>query len=466
MRIRAAVLLLILFAVPAAAQTHPFSVHDMLAMKRISNPQVSPDGTEIAFELRTTDLEANKGRFDLWTVKSDGTGLRQLTSDGANETNPRWSPDARTVYFLSTKSGSQQIWRIAREGGEAVQVSRLPLDVSNLIVSPGGSHFAFSMEVFPGTTVEETVARLAEQAKTKASGKIFDELLYRHWDAWSDGRRNHLFVMPVAGGAPVDVMKAMKADAPSRPFGGTEEFTFTPDGKGVVYTARDVGREEAWSTNLDLFFAPVDASAAPRNLTEGNDATDVEPVFSPDGKTLAYRAMARPGFEADRYRIVLRSWPDGAIRTLTEGWDRSPETIVWSGDGRTIYTAAANLGQTSLFSVDTRSGKVATLVRDGTVSLVRRAGAGKRERIIYGLDTLKMPVELFSVASNGSEVRQLTNVNRDVLAAARMGEFEQFTFKGAHDDTVYAYVVKPTDFEAGKNQNLLREADSGLRLLS
>ncbi|HXI02227.1 MAG TPA: S9 family peptidase [Candidatus Saccharimonadales bacterium] len=431
----------------AAAETHLFSVHDMLAMDRISDPQVSPDGEWIAFVVRTTDLEADKGRTDLWLVPAAGGPLRRLTTNEASDSSPRWSRDGRDVYFLSTRSGSSQVWRIARDGGEATQVTSYPLDVENLLLASGADRMAVTMQVFVDCdTLDCTKKRLDETAARKSTGRLYDHLFIRHWDTWSDGRRSHLFVTGLDGADPVDVTSGMDADVPSKPFGGTEEFTFTPDGEGVVFTARVAGREEAWSTNFDLYLAPVNGHGAPRNLTAENAAWDTNPVFSPDGHTMAYLAMTRPGFESDRFRIVLRSWPEGETRVLTEGWDRSPSSLVWSADGRTIYATAENLGQRSLFAVDASRGRVAVVVRDGTVRAVATAGP----RIVYAMDSLQGPTELYSVDAMGSDPQRITHVNDEKVAAARMGEPEQFKFKGWNGEEVYGYVVKPADFDPAK----------------
>ncbi len=433
--------------VPAAAERHPFSIHDMLAMDRVSDPAVSPDGQWIVFSLRTTDVEANRGLTDLWSIDSQGKALRRLTSHPAADFNPRWSADGKAIYFLSTRSGSSQVWRIRPDGGEAEQVSRLALDVSNLAVSPDGKNLVFSLEVFPGLCACGTKKKLDEVEARKTSGRIYDRLFFRHWDSWKDGRRSHLFVFALDSGNARDLMAKMDADAPSKPFGGTEEFDFTADGKGLVFTARAAGREEAWSTNLDLWFVPLDGSAEPRLLTAGNKAVDTQPLFSPDGKTLASLAMERPGYEADRYRIVLRSWPDGAARILAEKWDRSPSALCWSKDGRSLYATAENIGQHSLFAIDVRSGAVKTLVKEGSISSPALAAGG---RIVFGLDHLQSPVELWSVRADGADLRPLTRINAKKLATALLGDFEQFSFKGWNDETVYGYIVKPVNFDPAR----------------
>ncbi len=432
---------------PGAAESHPLTVRDLVGFDRLSDPQVSPDGRRIVFVVSAVDLEANRRRTDLWVTGIDGSGLRRLTSHEAGDSGPRWSPDGRTIWFLSTRSGSSQVWKIAADGGEAQQVTKQPVDVGAFTLSPDGKQLAMGMEVFADCeTLECTKKRLDETAARKSSGQVFDRLFIRHWDTWSDGRRSHLFVMPSAGGDPVDVMKGMDADSPSKPFGGAEEFTFTPNGKSLVFTARNAGRDEAWSTNLDLFLAPADGSGPAWSLTESNRASDTQPAFSPNGKFLAYLAMSRAGYEADRYRIVLRPWPDGKDRILTESWDLSPQSLAWSPDGRALYTTAENLGQSSLFALDAVTGKARTVVRDGTVSTPSPGGG----RIVYALDHLRSPAELHSSRPDGGDARQLTRFNAEKVAAARMGQPEQFTFKGWNGETVHGYVVKPVDFDAGR----------------
>jgi dipeptidyl aminopeptidase/acylaminoacyl peptidase len=424
----------------------PFDVRDLIAFDRLSEPGVSPDGRQVVFTVSALDLAANKRRSDLWVVGTDGSGLRPLTRHADNDTSGTWTPDGKTVYFLSTRSGSSQVWKLPLEGGEAQQLTALPLDVGSFVLSPDGKWLALSMEVFPGSTPEETRKRLDETAAAKATGKVYDQLFFRHWDTWADGRRKHIFVMPSAGGTPLDVMKDMDADAPSKPFGGASEYTFTPDSRAVVFGARNAGREEAWSTNFDLFVAPADGRTAPRNLTSANPAWDAHPAFSPDGRTLAYTAMKRPGYEADRFRIVLRAWPEGTERVLTESWDRSAGELAWSADGKTLFTTSDDLGNHALFAVDVASGKVRTVVGKGHVVSPQVSG----KRIVYLLDTLRGPAELYSTRADGTDTKRLTSINDERLAAVRLGEPSQFTFAGANGDTVYAWIVKPVDFDPAK----------------
>ncbi len=453
--------ILALSAASTQAAPHPFTARDMHTVQRISEPQGSPLGDRIAFVVRTTDFEANRGRFDLWTVSVKGGDAAQLTSNPAADNNPRWAPDGKSLFFLSSRSGSNQVWRIPVPGSDqdAVQVTDLPLDVANLAVSPDGSRIAFSLEVFPDCAdLACTKQRLADKETSKTSGMIFDGGFSRHWDSWSDGRRNHLFVAELKdgkAGAPVDLTRGLIADAPSRPFGGTEEFAFSPDGRSLVFAMRMAGeknREEPWSTNFDLYEAPVDGSKPPRNLTASNPAWDTQPAFSPDGKTLAYLAMRRPGYEADRFRIMIRdlSRPGEPDRVLAESWDRSANDLLFSRDGKTLYVTAADTGQVPLFAIDVAGGTPRKLVAEGTVRSPTLVG----DLIAFGLDHLRSPVELHTIRPDGSALARITDVNRAALAEIQFGEPEQFHFEGADGDTGYGWVVKPVGFQEGKTYPL------------
>ncbi|MBV8201574.1 MAG: S9 family peptidase, partial [Acidobacteria bacterium] len=420
---------------------------------------------------------ANRGKTDVWLVAASGGAARPLTSDGAGYNNLRWSPDGASLYFLSTRSGSSQIWRLSplptgqgtAPAAALTQVTRLPVDVASFILSPDGTLAAIAADVFPDCpTLACTHDRLEEKEKSKVKARLYPDGggFVRHWDVWEDGTRSHLFAIKLApaGGAPgsrapaapagaipaaepVDLMRGMVADAPSKPFGGTEEYAFAPDSRSLVFAARDAGRQEAWSTNFDLYEAPVDGSRAPRDLTAANPAWDTYPAFSPDGKTLAYAAMTRPGFESDRFHVVMRDLASGRERRLAEEWDRSSGPLLFSPDGRTLFTTADDLGQHPLFAIDVATGKVRKLTAAGHVESPALAGGG---RLVFTLDTLRSPAEVYTIGRDGSGLTQLTHVNALRLAAVRMGEPEQFQFSGAAGDTVHGWVIKPADFQPGK----------------
>lgn len=440
---------LLVFANAAlAAEKKPFTAQDLWSMERVSEPAVSPDGKTVAFTLRRTDFAADRGRTDLWKIGVDGTGLARLTTHDAGDSTPVFAPDGKSLFFYSTRSGSGQVWRLPLAGGEPEQVTQLPFDVGSWSLSPDGARLAVSMEVYPDcATLACSEERSAAADKRQATGRLYDQLMVRHWDTWKDGKRSHLFVVPVAGGDPVDVTRGIAGDVPSKPFGGAEEFTWTPDGKGLIVTAKVVGREEAWSTDYDLYHVAVDGSGTPRNLTDANPAWDNQPQFSPDGKHLVYLAMARPGFEADRFRIMVLDWPGGTTaRALTETWDRSVDSMTFSPDGKTLLVTAQDVGQVALFTVDFATGKPWRIFADGHVRNPAYAG----DRIVFGRDTMKSPVDLYSIDHSGQNLKALTAINAERLAGIAFGDFEQFSFPGAKGDKVHGYVVKPANFDPTK----------------
>jgi dipeptidyl aminopeptidase/acylaminoacyl peptidase len=436
---------LVLLASVTTAQAKGLTVDDMLAMQRVGAPVVSPDNKWVAFAVRDTDLEANRGRFDLWMVGIDGTGQRRLTSHPDNDTDPTWSPDGRWVYFMSTRSGSSQVWRIAVAGGEAEQVTKVDADLNGYKLIDG-KRMVLAIDVWPAAKSLAESNKLDEaKSKSKVKARIYDQLLFRHWDQWEDGKYSHLFLWNADKPGDVkDLTPGQTTDSPTHPFGGMEEVAVSPDGKTMAFVARTGGKTIAWNTNTEVFTVSL-AGGAPAVLTQ-NKGYDFGPTYSPDGKWIAVRMMSRPGFEADREKIAVYDVATRKLRVVTEGWDRSASEIVWSADGKTIYTSADNVGNHSLFAIDVATGKEKLLVDKGTNSSVDLAG----DRLVFARDTLKMPVELFTVRLDGSEMRQLTHFNDERVKKIEWGDYEQFNFKGAKGETVYGYAMKPAGFRGGK----------------
>jgi dipeptidyl aminopeptidase/acylaminoacyl peptidase len=418
----------------------------MLAMQRISDPQVSPDGKWVTFSVRDTDYDANRGRYDVWLAAIDGSSVARLTTHQEGDQDARWSADGRWIYFMSSRTGSSQVWRIQPTGGEAQQVTKLATDVNGFKLMPDGKRLVLAIDVWPtAKTLAESVKRDEQQAKSKVKAHVTDQLLYRHWDQWEDGKYSHLFLW-TSDSDVRDMTPGLTTDTPIHPFGGMEQVTISADGKWLAYVARVGGRETAWTTNTDIFLVPTDGRSRTLNITADNKAYDFDPSFSPDGKTLAILQMKRPGFEADRQRISLYDIGTKKLRVVTEQWDRSAAELAWSRDGKTIYTSADNLGNVALFAIDLASGNAKVLADKGTNNSVRVAG----DRLVFARDTLKSPVELFTMKSDGSDVRQLTKLNSDRVGKIAWGAYEQFSFKGAKGDTVYGYAMKPAGYTAGK----------------
>lgn len=459
MKFRHAILpLVLLIALPSlAVAARGFEVRDMVRLDRYSSPTLSPDGRRLVFAKRVIDDALEKTGTSLWIedlFARDAAPPKRLTPDGWNVNSPAFSPVGATVYFLSAKNGSSQLYAMPASGGTPRQLTAFAVGVDSYKLSPDGKRVAFSAGAFVDckSDLACTKKKLDEAGDSKASGMIFDHMFIRHWDTWSDGRLNRVFVagLPAAEAEPVATATLVGADVigdvPSKPFGDSSEYAWAPDGRSLVLSARKSERSEPWSTNFDLYLVNADGSGTAKNLTDANDAWDTGPVFSADGDTLYYRAMERPGFEADRFQITAMDLATGELREIAEDWDRSAGGLVLSDDGKTLYTTTSNMGEQPLFAIDIASGNVEELVGDGSVSAFEIAGP----TLAFARNSLKTGNQLFTTSIDGTPLRAITPSAGEMVPGATFADFEQFSFKGWNNDTVYGYVLKPWNYEAGK----------------
>ncbi len=442
------------FAADKNPAARPFVVRDLVNLERVSEPSLSRDGKMVVFSLRQTDYAANRGVTSLWIrnlATRDLAPPKRLLAEGMAGNSPAFSPDGSSVYFISSKSGSDQVWRQPIAGGAAVQVTNYPLDVGNFKLAPDGMSLALSMDVFADCKdLACTKMKLDVTAASKVKGVLFDKLFIRHWDAWADGRRSQLFAAALdadgKAATPVLVSRGIDGDVPSEPFGDASEYNFSPDGKTLAFDARIAGTSEPWSTNFDVFIAPADGTSMPRNLTTANKAWDAAPVFSADGKTLYYRAMKHPAFEADRFALMAMDLKSGATREIDPAWDRSADGITLSADGKTIYTTSDDMGDHALFAIDIASGAAKKIAGGGTLGGFDLAG----DTLAFTRANFKSPDQLFVARADGSAVRQVTHNNEDRLKDVAFGDYEQFSFAGWNGETVHGFVIKPWNYQEGK----------------
>ncbi len=457
MKLRYALLpLCLLTALPSLAATRGLDVRDMIALDRVSAPLLTADGGNVVFAKRVvgTDSKASTGLFIRNLRTRDAAPPKPLTPAGWNVNSAALSADGQTVYFLSAKGGSQQLYSMPLAGGTPRQLTDFAVDVDSFQVSPQGDRVAFSAGVFQdcGSDLACTSKKLDAHKARKNTGEVFDSLFVRHWDTWNDGRRNTLFVapLPAAKAAAVKGASAISAtlagDAPSKPFGGNDDFTWAPDGKSVVASIRVAGREEAWSTNFDLYRLDAEGKQAPVNLTAANPAWDAGPVFSADGNTLYYRAMKRPGFEADRFGVIALDLASGKTREIAPGWDRSAGEVVLSQDEKRFYTAADDLGEHRLFNIDIATGKATVVAEGGSIGSPVIAGS----TLAYTKNSLKSGDQIVVAQADGSSPREITPSAGQMLPDVAFGDYEQFQFKGWNNETVHGYVVKPYNYQEGK----------------
>ncbi len=434
-------------ASPATARQ--LTIDDVVGLSRVSAPAVSKDGRWLVWQQRETDLAADKGWFDVWRLDLNRKGAvpEKLVAEAeVNETSPAFSPDGATVYFQSDKGGDDAVWSVPVAGGTPRRLTQVKGGIGGFKVAPTGDKLLVWADRKPGAPSLEPA--MVKKDPNAGGARTYDQLFVRHWDTWADGSRSQLFVLPLtpdgAAGNGVAIGGQLIGDTPSKPFGGGEELAWSADGKTVYFALREAGRIEPLSTNLDIFAAPADGSSPPVNLTPANDGTDTSPSVSPDGKWLAYTAMKRAGYEADRLVLQLRNLATGETRALTEGWDRSVTSVAWSPDGKRILVTAEDTQETPIWSVDPASGKVSRLTGVGNVTAVVPTAKGA----VFAMNSLVAPDDFYRITGKGKPVR-LTSVNAPKLAGIEMPVVTRFSFAGAGGDTVWGYAVKPVGI-AGK----------------
>ena len=427
-------------ALAAPLSARPMTAVDMQSMHRLGAPDVSPDGRWAVFTLSNTDWTKNKRVNTLHLLDLTKAGAQpQPVAGAAKGHDAVFGPDG-SLWFLMPVGDHDQLFHMAI-AGKPVQASNFADDVGGFKLAPSGDRLVVWAD--RGLRCADlNCAGLPPKPKT-GSGRTYDQLFIRHWDTWAEpGVKSRLFAFPVAGGklagAGVPIEGKLVGDTPSKPFGGGEELSFSRDGRTLFFALREAGRIEPLSTNLDIFQTPTDGSAAPVNLTDANDATDTLPTVSPDGRTLAYVAMARPGYESDRQVLMLRDLATGRVRPLTQTWDRSVGSIEWAKDGRSLLVTAGDTLEEPVFQIDAASGRVTRLTADGTFGNVHALPGGG---VLATMNSIRAPDDLYRI--DGTRVSQLTNVNGALLAELDPVTFTKFSFRGANNDTVRGWTLKP-----------------------
>ena len=442
----------------------PMELEDLFRLKRVSEPQLSPDGQQVAYVVTEVLKAENRTQSDIWVVPVQGGEPRRLTNAPKHDRHPRWSPDGNWIAFESNRDGDFQIWIMPAKGGKARKLTTLATEASQPVWSPTGDKIAFVSAVFPefsgqpfGQSDGLNKEKLAARESSPVKARIITQLLYRHWDSWVDDRRQHLFVLDLkngkAAGAPRDVTPGENDAVPtSSTFSEGDEFDFSPNGEELAYAApHQVTREQAWSTNHDIWI--VNLATGERRQITTSPAADTHPRFSPDGKSLAYRAQACAGFEADRWQLRLRTLSSGEDRSLTPNFDSGVTAVDWMSDGKSLVFNAEDKGVLSLFGVPVEGGPVRLLAAGGMITEFS-VSAGSRS-VCFAQSHFTQPTELFSVDGSASAPRKITATNAALLSPVELPQPESVTVSGAGGTPVQMWILKPPGFDPAKKYPLV-----------
>jgi len=457
----------LLFVAAAAVAQNRWTPELLWQAARIGEEQVSPDGKTLLYGVTKYNLAENLSGKALYTVPVEGGQAKKLVEMDRPVYNPRWRPDGKKIGFLSTQSGSWQLWEINPDGTGLAQVTDYEFGIHNFAYAPDMSHISFTADVKLDETVRDIYPDLPY-----AEARIIDDLMYRHWDEWHDYQYSHVFFDAYAdgkvGGAPKDIMKSERYDVPLKPFGGAEDIVWSPDGKKILYVCKkQTGKEYALSTDSDLYLYDL-ASGKTVNLTEGFNGYDRNPVFSPDGSRIAWLNMARAGFESDKNTIYLYDLASGRKKPLTAESELSPTTLVWSAQGKDIYFIAGDSATYQVFHLNLKSDRFDRI--DPKPSDIRRVTTGRHDYnslslagryLVGGKTSMSAPLSIFRIDPRTGAETELTFENREFLAKISSGKVEKRMVKTTDGKDMLTWVIYPPDFDPSKKYPALLYCQGG-----
>jgi len=439
--------ILLLVTATAIAQTRTYTIEDLLKVRRVADPQISPDGRHVAFTVGDVNYDANRVVNQIYIVSIDGGNPKQLTDGQSSSSAPRWSPDGKRIAFVT----GGQIWVMDNDGDHKDQVTKISTGAASPVWSPDGKWIAFTSDVYPDCADDDCNKKRDETNEAgKVKAHITTRLLFRHWDEWRDVKRTHVFVVASKGGNARDVTPG-DFDSPPYAAASGVDFAFSPDSTELAYL-RNPDKVEATSTNSDIYVVSLNGSSA-KNITQNNHGYDVGPIYSADGRFIVYRSQATAGFEADRWRLMVYNRATGANTEITRGFDQQVDEAVLSKDGNYVYFTAGERGKSPIFRVPLAGGPVQKVVPNVFASSLRISADGRR--LIFAGSSLASPAEIYAVNVDGSSLNPLTSVNAQLMNQAKLAKAEDIEWTGALNKKIHGFIVKPNNFDPGRKYPLL-----------
>ncbi|MDX6405036.1 MAG: hypothetical protein QOH70_2491 [Blastocatellia bacterium] len=434
----------------AFAQERRFTIDDLLKVRRVSDPQLSPKGDQVAFTITDVDKAANKSTTQIYIVPLSGGEMRQLTNDEHSSASPRWSPDGEKLAFISARDGESQIWTIDVSSGALKKITSISTGAGDPIWSPDGKWLAFASDVYPECKDDACNHRRAEEVtQNKVKAHVAERLLYRHWKSWKEGMRSHVFVVSANGGEARDLTPG-DYDAPPFSLGGPTDYAFSPDSKELAFTSNH-DKVEATSTNADVWLVSVRGGTA-RNITAANHGYDGSPKFSPDGRFIAYRSQVTPGYESDRFRLMLFDRKTGRAQSITETLDSNVDEFTFTADSKWVYLGAEARGRGAVYSLSVSGGPLKKILGEGANGDINVSPDGKT--LVFSHNSMTRPNEIFTSTADGSNPMPLTKANEALLSSFGLKAAEEVTWTGAMGTKIAGWIVKPANFNAKKKYPL------------
>lgn len=425
---------------------------------RVNNLQLSPDGKKVLYGITRYELEENSGQNDLFLIDVETGESKNITSTGdKSESNARWRPDGKKIGFLATDdNGHMQLWEMSADGSGKTMISAVENGIKGFEYSPDLKHILYIKDVKLDETATEKYSDLP-----KANARIIDDLMYRHWDAWHDYKYSHVFYASYKDGGlseHKDIMEGERFDSPLNPWGGMEQITWSPDGSKIAYVAKKLtGKEYTVSTNSEIYIYDL-KSGETENLTkEKFDGYDHDPVYSPNGKMIAWKSMETPGFESDKERIMIKNLETGEIKDMSEKFDQSSHGFVWNDDGSKLYFISGIHATYQIYELDIASGKIRQIT-GGKHNYVSVALAG--DKLIGAKQSMALPTEIFTISMGGQE-EQLSHVNDDLLEEITLAHSEERWVETTDGKKMLVWVIYPPNFDKNKKYPALLYCQGG-----
>jgi dipeptidyl aminopeptidase/acylaminoacyl peptidase len=452
---RSTILLIAICASTAdAQQKRTMTFDDFSAVRAVSDPQISPSGSFVLYTVRVTDVAGNKRSAQTFVIPTAGGTPRPFPAQGTSATEARWSHDGAHVAYIA----GDQLWIADASGANPKQLTHLNGGVTGPVWSPTGDRIAFTSAVYPDCSNDScNAAKDKAKADNKVKAHVADQLMYRHWNAWDEGTRSHLFTIPIDGGSAVDLTPGAKYDVPPGPFGGSEGYAWSPDGREIAYTAKDQGRNDATSTDVNLYTVAA-TGGTPVVITSSSKGADQNPVYSPDGRWIAYASQARAGFESDRWRLMIYERSGKASRELLPTWDRNADAYVWAPDMSAIYVQTTDAGRDKLYRFAFERGTAGSsllkptgpklVVGDHNSTSFTFSKDGNT--IAWTRDATEFPAEVYATTTTAGAAHAVTHENDALVSQLAVNPAEDFWFTGSAGVKVQGFVVKPPNWQAGK----------------